>query len=264
MRLGNGSYREGQGQRAILALALSAALHVVVVVAALRPWGESALTGRTRIVFVEGHTGTYGPLRLMGDLNLSGGSDPVSQPALPPTAPKPQPKAVRVVRAAGAAEGGAPQDPDTPGEIVPTAMEAQAEGSSTAREVAAADARALPGPQFDGQVELNRPGQTSPDFVLLEFVRPLYPAGVPPVLRTRRIVVHVAMYVDLDGTVADAYVVSSEGGALFDDAVLVAVRQWKYRPLQVAGNVQPFWDQVKVTFVGSRPGTAPTVRVEGG
>jgi TonB family protein len=200
----------------------------------------------------------------MGDLNLSQGSDPVSQPALPPRAPQRQPKPARVVRTSGPSAGGDAPDPDAPGTVVPTAMATAAEGASAAREVPPADARALPGPEFEGQVELNRPGQTSPDFVLLEFVRPIYPAGVPQVLRTRRIVVHVAMYVDLEGAVADAYVISSEGGALFDDAVLVAVRQWKYRPLQVAGEPQPFWDQVKVTFVGARPGTAPAVRVEGG
>lgn len=112
------------------------------------------------------------------------------------------------------------------------------------------------GPDPSDQVRMDRPGQTSPDFVLLEFVRPDYPGDAPPGARAREVTVHVAMYVDEAGRVQHAYIVNSDGGPSFDREVLAAVRQWEYKPVVLDGQPTGFWDQMKITFVigRDRPG----------
>ena len=102
--------------------------------------------------------------------------------------------------------------------------------------------------QTDEYVEMNRASQQSRDFVLLHSVQPTYPVGVPAAVRQREIVVRVNMYVDESGRVTHAYVDRNDGGPRFERAVLEAVEQWVYRPLEVDGEITGFWDTIYFVF----------------
>ena len=104
------------------------------------------------------------------------------------------------------------------------------------------------------QIEQHRASQQSLDFILQKFVRPDYPSGAGQVDRTRTIVVWVAMYVNELGKVEHAYIERSDGGPLFEQAVLEAVLQWEYRPLVVDNQPQGFWDRQQVQFIVTRDG----------
>ena len=95
---------------------------------------------------------------------------------------------------------------------------------------------------------MRRPSQRSLDFILVKLVRPRYPRGVHPSLLATTVTVDVAIYVESDGRVDDAYITRGEGGKLFEDEVLRAVRQWEYRYVGSDGKAQPFWDQVRWIF----------------
>ena len=98
------------------------------------------------------------------------------------------------------------------------------------------------------QIRMVRPSQQSLDFILVKLVRPEYPRKVPRWLRAKTVVVDVAIYVEADGRVSDAYILRGEGGELFANAVLKTVRQWEYRYIGAMGKEQPFWDQVRWIF----------------
>lgn len=113
------------------------------------------------------------------------------------------------------------------------------------------------------QVEQHRASQQSMDFILEKFVRPDYPDGVAIVDRTRTIVVWVAMYVNEKGKVEHAYIERSDGGPLFERAVLDAVVQWEYRPLIIDDEPQGFWDRQQVQFVVTEAGVEARVGDQG-
>jgi TonB family protein len=98
------------------------------------------------------------------------------------------------------------------------------------------------------RVRRSRSVQQSMQFVLLESVNPKYPTEAGPRLRQREVVVMVAMYVDESGHVRDAYVQKNNGGSLFAESVLTAVRKWVYKPLVINGEPSDFWDQIRFIF----------------
>lgn len=107
------------------------------------------------------------------------------------------------------------------------------------------------------QVSMSRPAQQSAQFVLLHSVQPRYPEKATPLQRQRLIVVAVQMYVNEKGEVAHALISRNEGGPHFAEAVLRAVRQWRYEPLVIDGRPEAFWDQIRFVFrVGGGPATA--------
>lgn len=82
--------------------------------------------------------------------------------------------------------------------------------------------------------------------------RPVYPAGL---LRQRLPPVQVAvrLIVDATGGVIDARIVADQGGEQpFADAVLVAVRGWRFAPLQRVTGTRleslPFTEDYRFTF----------------
>ncbi len=103
------------------------------------------------------------------------------------------------------------------------------------------------------QVRRSRAAQQSMQFVLLQSVNPTYPLQASASLRQRRIVVSVAMYVDESGHVAEAYLRGNNGGNLFAEAVLEAVRKWVYKPLLIDGMPSGFWDQINFVFTTGPP-----------
>jgi TonB family protein len=79
------------------------------------------------------------------------------------------------------------------------------------------------------QVEMALPMQTNPDFYLLHHVLPEYPlAASETERRTPVIQVFVAIWVDPDGIVQEAWVTRNDGGRHFEIAALEAVRQWRF------------------------------------
>jgi TonB family protein len=98
------------------------------------------------------------------------------------------------------------------------------------------------------QVEMHRSPQRSMSFVLRKFVAPLYPENAGSSQRSRVIWVVVAMYVDEEGKVTDAYTTRNDGGPDFRAAVLDAVRQWEYEPLRIDGVAHGFWDEIHFKF----------------
>ncbi len=254
------AYREGYGRRMALAVALSC----VALGAAPFLRLSAGCSGRGTARSVAGHTGAQGELRLLPEINLAHADDAVTR--------------WRQQSMARASRGVDVQVATKP---VSTAATPPATApDATTPDAAAPPPRGLPradvtwqqliapteptGREARTQVELNRPSQQSLEFVLVKFVRPRYPQGVPAALLMRRIVVHAAMYVGTDGRVSDAYVIRSEGGPPFDREVLSAIRQWEYRPLVVDRAPQPFWDQIKVTFVGVPSGKGSSEPSPGG
>jgi hypothetical protein len=81
---------------------------------------------------------------------------------------------------------------------------------------------------FDEQVQLLLPQQTSRDWYILHMVRPEYPVLASEQDRRRPVINVVAwIFVDTQGNVTAAQLISNEGGDVFGDAVLEAVQQWK-------------------------------------
>jgi len=107
-------------------------------------------------------------------------------------------------------------------------------------------------PEWDAYdtVELELPSQTNPCFILRRQVYPRYPADASGVDRSRsQITVKVAFFVDPEGQVGGAYIMSSDGSAPFDDVVLKAVRQWRYEPdFTACASPDGFWNVLTVFF----------------
>jgi TonB family protein len=99
---------------------------------------------------------------------------------------------------------------------------------------------------FEESQEMHAPTQTSEDFVLEHYVEPRYPESASASAQARIVEVQVGMYVDPTGAIVESYIVSSDGGKLFDDAVLSAVRLWRYRP--IVENPEGFWSQIAYRF----------------
>lgn len=81
----------------------------------------------------------------------------------------------------------------------------------------------------DYQVEMALPMQSNPDFFIDHIVLPEYPIDASTLeRRTPVIVVKIGLFVAKDGTVSDAMILSSTGSTVFEDAALIAVKQWQF------------------------------------
>ncbi len=97
------------------------------------------------------------------------------------------------------------------------------------------------------QVEMALPMQANRDFFIVHLVRPDYPLSASEAeRRTPVIVVKVGVFVNAAGDVSEAMILSSNGSRVFDDAVLVAVREWKFSWLVEPGAGR--WLQFPVNF----------------
>lgn len=104
------------------------------------------------------------------------------------------------------------------------------------------------------QPERRAATQRTLDFVLERFVEPAYPDDAGDRARQRVVLVKVGMWVNAQGQVEHAYIIESDGGELFNDAVLAAVRQWRYRPVVRERAPEGFWDQQLFRFVVTKEG----------
>jgi TonB family protein len=177
------------------------------------------------------HPGAYGPLRVERELSIEDGNDARNQLASrareephPPPAHEPLPAAAI-------------------GELVP--LQPPARGPFT-------DAREGEDPDLDltDAVEMHMPAQLNPCFVLERLVRPEYPLEADAQARCLgQITVEAAFYVDESGLVTGAYVLRSSGLPLFDNVVLRAVSQWRFKPVSDP-QCPPlgFWVRLPVLF----------------
>ena len=82
--------------------------------------------------------------------------------------------------------------------------------------------------------------------VRTRYVRPIYPPSA------RRLSlsgwVELEFVVGADGSTRDVRVTDSQGGSRFEEAAVLAVRQWGFRPGRVEGRAVPVRGSVKITF----------------
>lgn len=120
--------------------------------------------------------------------------------------------------------------------------------------------RPSPTPASETRPELHTRSLTSDDFVLEFYVEPSYPEGAGGSARTRIIVVEAGLYIEPSGLVSHAVIHASNGGRLFDEAVLDAIRQWRFRP--IVDEPESFWSHV--TFRFNLDEMTPRVEMESG
>ncbi len=78
-------------------------------------------------------------------------------------------------------------------------------------------------------VELNMPRQSNPDLYILHQVHPEYPLTVSEEeRRTPVIYVLVAVFVNPDGDVTEAMIMTNTGSPAYADEVIEKVKQWKF------------------------------------
>jgi TonB family protein len=156
--------------------------------------------------------GAEGPLEIMPQISIDAGSDAVHQIPEPFRQLAPPP----LVQVEPVEPEAVPELPIAPELDEPVAVEAT-DQPDVAYEAAVA------------QAELTLPRQSNPDFIILKMVRPLYPLDATETERRRAFVrVDVAIFVDDAGRVTAAMITASEGGKVFDEAVLTAMNQWEF------------------------------------
>ena len=84
------------------------------------------------------------------------------------------------------------------------------------------------------------------DYVILKMVKPDYPPNA--IEEGLEGYVVVELYIDTDGTVAEAWIRSAYGDVSFELASLEAVRQFLFKPITEDGTPIPFWVSFLITF----------------
>ena len=234
------AFRHGSYRRRIL-LASGAALVGLVILALLGP-DEDRLQ---QLLF---HTGVEGELRVLPNIEIIRDEDPRSQDPQQMRASTPKGMQVEVTDK---------HEPNPTTENAIPVPPPQGVPNYTVENDTKPKEGEWQGNEDRQQVRMVRPSQRSLDFVLVKLVRPRYPKG--PIL-PYPITVDVAIYVESDGTVSDAYVTRGQGGKRFENEALRAVRQWQYRYLGEKGKAEPFWDQVRWIF---KPPNSPVPATQG-
>jgi len=196
-----------QGARRRLLVASGCAIVALLLLVWLGP-RDSAIVRRLQ------YYGAPGPMKIMPEISIDTGADPVHQ--LPRSLQMPPPPArLEVI----------PDRTDERAlEKVPKAEKAIDRVGQAVTDPAEASLDAL----FNEQVQLLLPQQTSLDWYILHLVRPEYPVLASEQDRRRPVInVVVWIFVDPQGNVTAAQLISNEGGDVFAEAVIEAVQQWK-------------------------------------
>lgn len=222
-------FRRGGRRRLLGAAAAAIALLILGVI--LGP-DRDAVKRRFEI------SGEQGPLRPMPELSIDRGRDDRHREELRRSLERPEPSpAYEIEREDPQAERVVPE-PAEPVEEVRDPVDPADD------------------PDLDvvDQVEMRLPSQTNPCFRLSRMVRPRYPAEAVATERLLPIVtVVVAFFVDVDGTVGGAYVVSNDGGPAFAEVALKAVRRWRYEPVACDEAPRGFWVELPLDFFSPGP-----------
>jgi len=205
---------KGKGRWRLLGASLLALVTALVLILV----GPSRREVRERFEF----PGAEGPLKIMPEISIDDGSDPVHQ--LPQFfRENPPPPTYDVL----------PEDlsPDA-SQLVPI----HEEHTRPVTDEEDFDVAKDPDLAAVDLVELQLPQQTNPEFVLIEMVRPLYPVDANEAQRhTPVIEVEVAIFINEMGEVTAAMILRSDGGPVFDEVVIKAMNQWRYRPVSRDG-----------------------------
>lgn len=196
-----------QGTRRRLLVASGCAIVALLLLVWLGP-RDSAIVRRLQ------YYGAPGPMKIMPEISIDTGADQVHQ--LPRSLQMPPPPArLEII----------PDRTDERAiEKVPKAEVAVDRVGQAVTDPAEAILDAL----FDEQVQLLLPQQTSLDWYILHLVRPEYPVLASEQDRRRPVInVVVWIFVDPQGNVTAAQLISNEGGDVFAEAVIEAVQQWK-------------------------------------
>lgn len=197
-------FRRGAGRRWLAAA--SVAVVALLLVAFFGPRETEILRKLT-------YYGAPGEMKIMPEISIDEGADQAHR--LPRSLQAPPPAPLEVVPE---------QTRDKAAEEVPR----PAEGVDRAEPVNRDQAEAIVDALFDESVQLLLPQQTSRDWYILHLVRPEYPVLASEQDRRRPVInVVVWIFVDRQGNVTAAQLVSNDGGEVFAQAVLEAVQQWK-------------------------------------
>lgn len=197
-------FRQG-GRRRWLAAVLFAVASLVLL-AWLGPQ-------ETAIVRKLTYYGAPGEMKIMPEVSIDEGNDQAHRLPRSLQAPPPAPLVVEPERTDRRALEEVPRPTERPDLPQPVVSD---------RTAALADA------VLDEAVQLLLPQQTSRDWYILHLVRPEYPLLASEQDRRRPVInVVVWIFVDPQGNVTAAQVVSNDGGDVFAQAVLEAVQQWK-------------------------------------
>lgn len=232
-------FRRGGTRRRLTAAGLAVA--ALLLLAWLGP-RESAVVRKLT------YYGAPGELKIMPEVSIDDGADQAHR--LPRSLQAPPPAPLEVV-------------PERTRDRAPETVPVPATGTDRLQPVVADPADAIVDALFDESVQLLLPQQTSRDWYILHLVRPEYPVLASEQDRRRPVInVVVWIFVDPQGNVTAAQLVSNDGGDVFAQAVLEAVRQWKLGwrvdPLKGRQLVLP-WRFTSPYAAGARrlPGTGP-------
>ncbi len=197
-------FRRGQGRRWLAAA--GAAVGALLLLVWLGP-------RETAIVRKLTYYGAPGELKIMPEVSIDEGADQTHR--LPRSLQAPPPAPLEVER-------------ERTDERAPETVPRPSTGADRLQPVVADPADAIIDALFDESVQLLLPQQTSPDWYIRHLVRPEYPVLASEQDRRRPVInVVVWIFVDPQGNVTAAQLVSNDGGDVFAQAVLEAVQQWK-------------------------------------
>ncbi|MBK8166527.1 MAG: energy transducer TonB [bacterium] len=197
-------FRRGGRRRWLAAVAL--AVGTLLLLAWLGPREPTIVRQLT-------YYGAPGELKIMPEVSIDDGADQAHR--LPRSLQAPPPTPIEVV-------------PERTRERAAETVPVPAAGTDRMQPVVADPADAVIDALFDESVQLLLPQQTSPDWYILRLVRPEYPVLASEQDRRRPVInVVVWIFVDPQGDVTAAQLVSNDGGDVFAQAVLEAVQQWK-------------------------------------
>ncbi|MBM4129494.1 hypothetical protein FJ250_00485 [bacterium] len=197
-------FRRGQGRRRLTAAGLAVGALLLLV------WFGPRETAILRKLT---YYGVPGELKIMPEVSIDEGADQTHR--LPRSLQAPPPPPLKV-------------EPERSDERAPEKVPRPATGTDLLQPANPDPAEAIIDALFDESVQLLLPQQTSPDWYIRHLVRPQYPVLASEQDRRRPVInVVVWIFVDPQGNVTAAQLVSNDGGDVFAQAVLEAVQQWK-------------------------------------
>lgn len=158
--------------------------------------------------------GVKGELKIMPVISIDDGQDKIHQ--LPKTLMTPPPPSQIEMEPENLSETATEFVPKTTTDPIDETINDQPKPDPDA-EIATSDL-----------VELNLPQQSNPDWFIIKSPKPEYPFGAPEEERRIPIIfVKVAFFVGPDGTVTDAMIQGSNGGAAYADEVIKNILNWE-------------------------------------
>ncbi len=222
-----------------LLLALPAALALLGLLVLLGPSAEEVERKFTPY-------GAQGPLRIMPEIAIEDGADPVARQAARQSTPPPA----------------APEYQAEPDQPSPDAQEVMPEPSEEAAEVtdvgvseeAPQDVVQTTESEGDAAVDMVLPRQSADsDFIIRKLVRPLYPAGLSLEQQRQPVVtVTVGVFLTSEAHVQAVMIQSNDGPPAFEEAVLTAMDRWEFAP-RLRDGVPPAPRWLLITWRFSSP-----------